>query len=483
MARSAWRGRAGPWPSAAVFETPRPEKELRITDVLNLPLPRFDEGVKFQKVYVRVWVPKDYRLVGDPEGFSSHIGVGLWDSRAITEAPENPDSWSPKDTSSFDFQVGGTTYLFSSLTGPTELVIGYWHIPTMTVIASLLALAIGVVLLRFSLDAKVLTVLALALVVLFVGLFAPSIARAWFRWWYPGALRAGTGRRWSWSTAARSAMWSRPDFAGRSSSIWTCMPAQRTPSGLNCPIPWISPKSRRRSSVDLRPLEKTSAGDFSSKVVVIYSGRLDEPLHRWSRVRPPAPQILSEVPVSRTLWTVCLPRQYEVSLVKGESNLEEVAEAYRQEERKLSFLDELRQILQVASSKSRSGARAKAQSSLKQAGAKLYGYAQQGPQADARNAADVQQQARQITEEIRRLEEPKIEGKRADGETTFYFGQPRREPEGVRAGADLDRPEERRGGLRKQAAEQLEELQTMCVLIARLPKRQTAGSQASKAVR
>jgi hypothetical protein len=168
-----------PFQIATVFETPRPDKELKVTDLLRLPLPRFEDGVKFQKVYVRLWVPKDYRLVGTPAGFTSHIGVGLWDSRAITQAADNPDSWFPKDTSSFDFQVDGTTYLFSSLTGPTELNIGYWHIPTMTVIASLIALAIGVVLLKFSLETKVFTILALVFAVLFVGLFSPSLINSW----------------------------------------------------------------------------------------------------------------------------------------------------------------------------------------------------------------------------------------------------------------------------------------------------------------
>lgn len=168
-----------PFQIAIVFETPRAEKELKLADVLRLALPRFDEGVKFQKVYVRLWVPKDYRLVGDPEGFTSHIGVGLWDSRKINEASENPDNWFPKDSSSFDFPVGGTTYLFSSLTGPAALTIGYWHIPTMTIIASLAALAVGVVLLGFSLETKVLTVLAAVFVVLFGGLFSPSLVNSW----------------------------------------------------------------------------------------------------------------------------------------------------------------------------------------------------------------------------------------------------------------------------------------------------------------
>lgn len=168
-----------PFEIRTVFEIPRPEQGFQITDVLSVPLPKFDEGVKFQKVYVRLWVPKDYRLVGDPEGFTSHIGVGLWESRRITNVPDNPDGWFSKDTSSFDFQVGGTTYLFSSLTDPVELKTTYWHIPTMTTIASLAALAIGVVLLWFCLETKVLAVLVLAFGVLFAGLFQPSFVNSW----------------------------------------------------------------------------------------------------------------------------------------------------------------------------------------------------------------------------------------------------------------------------------------------------------------
>jgi len=168
-----------PFQIATLFETPQPGEELDITDLLHLPLPRFDEGVKFQKLYVRLWVPKDYRLVGNPDGFTSHIGVGLWDSRRISRAPDNPDSWFPQDTASFDFQVGGTTYLFSTLTENAELRIDYWYIPTMTTIASLIALAIGGVLVRFSLETRVFTILAVVLVALFVGLFAPSLINSW----------------------------------------------------------------------------------------------------------------------------------------------------------------------------------------------------------------------------------------------------------------------------------------------------------------
>jgi prepilin-type processing-associated H-X9-DG protein len=228
----------------------------------------------------------------------------------------------------------------------------------------------------------------------------------------------------------------------------------------------VRPAKIRRQGrpVTLLPLEKTSAGDFSSKVVVIYSGHLGEPLHHWTQVRPPAPQILSDVPVSRTLWTLLLPREYKVSLVKRESNLEEVAAAYQQEERKLSFLDELWQMVQVAGTKGKSGARTKARDNLMQVGSALQDYAQQSAQVDARNAADVQEQAQQIEAEIKRLEELKTDAKRADGDTNFYFKQPRRRPEDVRKKLQDQvggRPEQQRGRLREQAAEQLERLQTM----------------------
>jgi len=249
---------------------------------------------------------------------------------------------------------------------------------------------------------------------------------------------------------------------------------------------------RQGRAVTLLPLEKTSAGDFSSKVVVIYSGDLGEPLGPWTHVRPPAPQILSDVPVSRTLWTLLLPPEYKVGLVGRQSNLEEVAAAYQQGERRLSFLDELRQVVQVASTMSKSGAGSKAQYNLKQVGKELQDYAQQGVRDGASNWLVVQEQAQQLEAEIERLEEVKTDGERPDGAAHFYFSQ-RQRPAG-RVGVDFDldedfeelpelhmagddkaalkverkrardpvegRPEQQRGKLREQAAVQLEKLQT-----------------------
>jgi len=242
---------------------------------------------------------------------------------------------------------------------------------------------------------------------------------------------------------------------------------------------------RQGKTITLLPLQKTSAGDFSSKVVVVYSGHLGEALDRWTHVRPPAPQIRSDVPVSRTLWTVHLPSEYKVGLVKGESNLEEVAAAYQRQERRLSFLDELRQMVQVARTKGKSGARSKARDNLKEIGAALQSYAAQDVGAEAINAAEVQEQAQQIEADIKRLDELKPDTKRADSDTSFYFRQPQQVSADAKAGVDLDRgldefaemdmpdaqgklqeqnrghADERRGKLREQAAEQLEKLKTM----------------------
>lgn len=168
-----------PFQIAMLYETPLIQENLGVMDTLQLSLPRFEDGVKCQQVYVRIWVPKEYRLVGDPDGFTSHIHVGLLDSRTIDRAPDQPDSWFPQDASSFDFQVGGTTYLFSSLEGPTALQIGYWRIAVMTLIASLAVLLLGVALIPFSVGTKVCAVFACAFGLLFTSLFFPATAYSW----------------------------------------------------------------------------------------------------------------------------------------------------------------------------------------------------------------------------------------------------------------------------------------------------------------
>jgi len=248
---------------------------------------------------------------------------------------------------------------------------------------------------------------------------------------------------------------------------------------------------RQGRAVTLLPLQKTSAGDFSSKVDLIYSGRLAAPLSSTPQLRPSAPQILSDAPVSRTLWTVLLPPEYRVRLTQRESNLEEVGAAYQQEERKLSFLDELSQMLQVASATGKTGASKKAMSNLKQFGTALSDYAQQSAEEVTENAAEVQEQAQQIEAGIKMLGESKSDVRRGERDLELYFdlSASRAESEGAIPDAqgpqgealqDAFRQEapsaeyparepdaraedtvEQRDKLREQAAAQLEKLQNM----------------------
>ena len=259
----------------------------------------------------------------------------------------------------------------------------------------------------------------------------------------------------------------------------------------------VRPAKREQQgrTITLLPLQKTSAGDFSSKVDLIWSGRLEGPLSRWGEVRPPAPRLVSNIPVSRTLWTVYMPRQYAIDLDDQQSNLEGVAAMIQQEERKLSFLDELGQMVQVASSKGRSNAGAKARDNLMQLGSALSNYSQQdlpiNAQVDAGSALAVQRQAQQIEAEIRQLEQSDLGSQMTDGGIDFYFQKPTSTSVSLRAGGRLSqtlneqqlpmmeegllqprdaiasdkkmkasRQDLQRGRMREQAVDQLERLQS-----------------------
>ncbi|MEN6451285.1 MAG: DUF1559 domain-containing protein [Thermoguttaceae bacterium] len=261
---------------------------------------------------------------------------------------------------------------------------------------------------------------------------------------------------------------------------------------------------RQGKTITLLPLLKTSLGDFASKVVVIYAGRLAEPLGRWTSVRPPAPRVLSDVPISRTLWTVYLPREYSVSPIAGETNLDEVVAAYQEEDRKLSFLDEVRQVVQVANSKGNSAAQTTARSNLRQIGEALHNYGQQNKQYDARNAVDVQQQAQQIQAEIGRLQDAQADSPRGpSGSSSYFQGQSQPAPSIGQGRPDLSRPfgmppdpagasarnksdqsvdqEQPRERLRQQATVQLGRLQTDAVVQNPLARQKQAVPQASLA--
>jgi hypothetical protein len=171
-----------PFPIAIVYEAAAPPGgKLSVTSDLRLPMPRFEDGVKFQQLYVRLWLPRQYRAVGEPAGFNNETRRSFdpFGMLLVNTAPEDPDTWFASDAGTFDFRAAGHAYLYSSLTGPASLTTRYWHIATMTFAASVAMLLVGVAALRFRFEGKVALVFALVLAVLFAALFWPEATLSW----------------------------------------------------------------------------------------------------------------------------------------------------------------------------------------------------------------------------------------------------------------------------------------------------------------
>ncbi len=170
------------FPITIVFEAPAPTgNKLGTTGGLTLALPRFDQGVKFQQLYARVWMPDKYRAVGEPPGFTtaSRLVLDRVGLRQVQTVRDNPEEGLTSDASTFDFRTAGHSYLYSSLSDPSEVAVRYWHDPTMTLVGSIAVLVIGVVLVFFRLESKVLLVLAAALAALLAGMFWPEAVKSW----------------------------------------------------------------------------------------------------------------------------------------------------------------------------------------------------------------------------------------------------------------------------------------------------------------
>jgi hypothetical protein len=170
------------FPIAIVYEAPPPPGDkLAMTDTLPIRLPQFEKGVKFQQLHVRLWLPDQYRAVGEPSGFTSETR-SVFDAfryQQVTYAREDPESWFPGNTTTFDFRTAGHAYLFSSLSPPPELAMRYWKTAPMTLAGSLVVLVIGGLLISVRFEAKVLLVLAGTLAVLMAGLFWREAVMSW----------------------------------------------------------------------------------------------------------------------------------------------------------------------------------------------------------------------------------------------------------------------------------------------------------------
>ncbi len=171
------------FPITVVYEAPAPDDDgkLGYTDSLDFRLPQFDAGVKFQQLFVRLWLPNQYRAVGEPAGFTNETRqvITPLGNALVQIARDNPDNWFGGETATFDFRTAGHSYLYSSLSAPPALGVRYWKTAAMTLVGSVGILLVGLALAFARLEAKVLSLLAGSLGGLMAELFWSEAVRSW----------------------------------------------------------------------------------------------------------------------------------------------------------------------------------------------------------------------------------------------------------------------------------------------------------------
>jgi hypothetical protein len=178
-----------PFPLALVYEAAAPNGDkLATTGDLKLRLPQFEKGVKFQQLFVRLWLPERFRAIGEPDGFTAEtrsalVGLG-YEQRTATR--EDPESWFPGNSTTFEFRTAGHSTLYSTLNAPPALSVRYWQTAPMNLTGSLVVLVMGVALVFFRLEAKVFTLLAAVLGTLVAAMFWQEAVINWV-----GAARLG----------------------------------------------------------------------------------------------------------------------------------------------------------------------------------------------------------------------------------------------------------------------------------------------------
>jgi hypothetical protein len=171
------------FPITIVYEAPAPDADAKLdyTDSLDFRLPQFDAGVKFQQLFVRLWLPNQYRAVGEPAGFTNETRqvITPLGNALVQVASDNPDNWFGGETATFDFRTAGHSYLYSSLSAPPALGVRYWKTAAMTLVGSVGVLLVGLALAFARLEAKVLSLLAGSLGGLMAELFWSEAVRSW----------------------------------------------------------------------------------------------------------------------------------------------------------------------------------------------------------------------------------------------------------------------------------------------------------------
>ncbi|MBL8852147.1 MAG: hypothetical protein JNG89_20915 [Planctomycetaceae bacterium] len=173
---------------------------------LELPLPvlgGFDAPAAVQELRVAVWVPRDYALVGEPEGFVIERQPRLFSALTNTASVVNSEdlnAWIGDSGSTMEIAKPGLTgYSYAKIGGSHRIRVVWWNRLYMTIIVSIAVAVVAWILGRTSWENKLWWLLAATFVLALVALWdvdrvAHSVSAARFGlafllgWWLVAGL-------------------------------------------------------------------------------------------------------------------------------------------------------------------------------------------------------------------------------------------------------------------------------------------------------
>ncbi|MFO1094978.1 MAG: hypothetical protein U0992_16975 [Planctomycetaceae bacterium] len=180
---------------------------------MELPLPvlgGYDTQAAVQELRVAVWVPREYALIGEPEGFTAERQPRLFSALTNTTSAVNEselDGWIGASNSGLATAKQGLAgYVYNRIGGSHRIRVVWWNRVWMTIVVSVAVAVIAWILGRTSWENKLWWVLATTLVLALVA--AEDRPRR------PHGLGRGSARRSSSAGGWCRASWPRRGRAG-----------------------------------------------------------------------------------------------------------------------------------------------------------------------------------------------------------------------------------------------------------------------------
>ena len=190
-------------------------------------------GVASQETQTVVWVPENYRLLGNPDNFVNRSRLDL-ETAISLGAPRGRNNlrWSPEagtdwvgvgEAGFIDFPTEGTPFVFTNLGGAKSITVTWASMPRYTWLFSGALVLIAILLRRIPWDHKLLILVVLAFVTTLAGLSFPG--------WIPAVVAA-----MKYGLYALAGIWILQAVFSWRGSISFSGGDRETPSGLSLPI-------------------------------------------------------------------------------------------------------------------------------------------------------------------------------------------------------------------------------------------------------